>query len=221
MKELIIPKIEIDGVPQSLVELTSILNAACAAPVAVDCVNWPEFPYAPAVSVRIAHAGNAILLLWRVSERYIRAKAEADNGPVWNDSCVEFFLRTDQCAPYYYNVECNCAGTLLIGRGTNNLDRVHAPAALISSALRFPTVTLRVFDTREADEEWQMGLYIPVSALFADRIDSLDGRVMTGNFYKCGDALPQPHFLSWNPIDLPQPFFHCPDYFGLFRFAGR
>ena len=219
MKELIIPKIESAEVPRSLTELTAMLNAVEAAPVAVDSVNWDAFPYAPVVSVRIAHTGKAILLLWRVSEQYLRAKAEIDNGPVWDDSCVEFFLRPDQCSPYYYNVECNCAGTLLIGRGTHNRDRVTADDEVMATALRFPTVAPRVFDTREAYEEWMMGLYIPVSALFADEIDSLDGRVMTGNFYKCGDALPKPHFLSWNPIDLPRPYFHCPEFFGLFRFA--
>lgn len=219
MRELTVPKITTGEVPRSLTELIAMLNAVGAAQVGVDSVNWPDkFPYAPAVSVRMAHTGNAILLLWRVSEQHVRAMAETDNGSVWDDSCVEFFLRTDQSSPYYYNVECNCGGTLLIGRGTHNRDRVHASADLMAASLRFPTISTRVFDTREAGGEWMMGLYIPVAALFADDIDSLDGRVMTGNFYKCGDALPQPHFLSWNPIDLPRPYFHCPDYFGTFRF---
>ncbi|WP_449033796.1 carbohydrate-binding family 9-like protein, partial [Prevotella sp.] len=26
------------------------------------------------------------------------------------------------------------------------------------------------------------------------------------------------HFLSWNPIDLPAPDFHRPDFFGEIRF---
>jgi hypothetical protein len=34
------------------------------------------------------------------------------------------------------------------------------------------------------------------------------------NFYKCGDETPEPHFLSWNPIDLPKPNFHVPQFFG-------
>jgi hypothetical protein len=35
-----------------------------------------------------------------------------------------------------------------------------------------------------------------------------------GNFYKCADDTENPHFLSWNPILLATPNFHCPDYFG-------
>ena len=30
------------------------------------------------------------------------------------------------------------------------------------------------------------------------------------NFYKCGDKLPVPHFLSWKPINVPAPDFHLP-----------
>ena len=46
----------------------------------------------------------------------------------------------------------------------------------------------------------------------------LDGRTMRANFYKCGDLLPRPHFLSWNAISLPRPDFHCPEFFGTLRF---
>jgi hypothetical protein len=35
-----------------------------------------------------------------------------------------------------------------------------------------------------------------------------------GNFYKCADDTEMPHFVSWSPIHLPTPNFHCPDFFG-------
>ncbi|MDE6137165.1 MAG: hypothetical protein K2F97_06800, partial [Muribaculaceae bacterium] len=37
---------------------------------------------------------------------------------------------------------------------------------------------------------------------------------MRGNFYKCASATSQPHYLSWNPIDTPEPDFHRPEFFG-------
>ena len=43
---------------------------------------------------------------------------------------------------------------------------------------------------------------------------SLKGKTLRANFYKCGDKLQQMHFLSWNPIDVPKPDFHRPDFFG-------
>ena len=46
----------------------------------------------------------------------------------------------------------------------------------------------------------------------------LYGARMKANFYKCGDKLQTPHFLSWNRIDLPSPNFHRPDFFGTLEF---
>ena len=49
---------------------------------------------------------------------------------------------------------------------------------------------------------------------FSHEMADLNGKTMRANFYKCGDLLQTPHFLSWAPIDLPQPKFHCPEFFG-------
>ena len=38
------------------------------------------------------------------------------------------------------------------------------------------------------------------------------------NLYKCGDNLSHPHFLSWQPIDTPQPDFHRPEFFAAGKF---
>lgn len=42
---------------------------------------------------------------------------------------------------------------------------------------------------------------------------TLSGLRAFGNFYKCGDELPQPHFISWSPIGHPTPNFHLPAFF--------
>ncbi len=42
--------------------------------------------------------------------------------------------------------------------------------------------------------------------------------LLKANFYKCGDELQTPHFLSWNPIEIEKPDFHRPDFFGTLRF---
>ena len=40
------------------------------------------------------------------------------------------------------------------------------------------------------------------------------GDVIKGNFYKCGDETPRPHFGAWSPIENPTPDFHRPEFFG-------
>ncbi|WP_407933754.1 carbohydrate-binding family 9-like protein, partial [Bacteroides cellulosilyticus] len=44
----------------------------------------------------------------------------------WEDACVEFFS-IPAGDGIYYNVECNCVGTLLIGAGGGRSNREHAP----------------------------------------------------------------------------------------------
>ena len=46
----------------------------------------------------------------------------------------------------------------------------------------------------------------------------VDGKEIRANFYKCGDELDKPHYLSWNPINLEKPNFHCPEFFGTLFF---
>ena len=38
-------------------------------------------------------------------------------------------------------------------------------------------------------------------------LPGLDGMSIRANFYKCGDELQKPHFLSWNPIKIEKPDF--------------
>ena len=75
----------------------------------IDTVNWNEFPYKPEVEFRAAHTGDSLILNYRVTEEAVRAAAQTDNGPVWEDSCVEFFVTFDD--KKYQNIECNCTGT--------------------------------------------------------------------------------------------------------------
>ena len=61
---------------------------------------------------------------------------------------------------------------------------------------------------------WELTAAIPVY-LFEHHHDTrLHHMKVHGNFYKCGDALPEPHFLTWSNIEAPAPNFHLPGLFG-------
>ncbi len=61
---------------------------------------------------------------------------------------------------------------------------------------------------------WHITLVIPVTALFTDKFASWDEiRSARCNFFKCGDGLSMPHFLSWAPIQAEKPNFHTPQFF--------
>ncbi|MCI6161833.1 MAG: carbohydrate-binding family 9-like protein [Prevotella sp.] len=184
----------------------------------VGIANWDsEFPYRPQTQVSIAYTDQAILVLYKVKENCIRAVTPHDNGHVWEDSCCEFFVQPAD-DDTYYNIECNCAGTLLVGFGKDRYKRELAPKSVLEQVRRWSSLGRTPFDSLNGNFEWELALAIPFTTFFKHTVCSLGGKVMKANFYKCGDKTTTPHFLSWCPIKVPHPDFHCPDYFGELAF---
>lgn len=179
---------------------------------AIGCCNWPDaYPYAPRVAFRMFHTGDLLWLRFDVEERYTKAEVAEDNGRVWTDSCVEFFLALDDTG--YYNFETTCAGRLLMAFRKEREHPTHASQAVLDTVRRYPSLGRANFAEREGDNRWSLTLAIPPQALFRHRLDSWSGLAASMNLYKCGDELSHPHFLSWRPIDNPKPDFHLPRFF--------
>lgn len=215
MKELNVKKVSAANIP--VASVPALLDKEKVAFQSVNTVNWEAYPYAPDVQFRIAHTEDAILLHFKVKEASVRAVAGHDNGPVWEDACVEFFS-VPAGDGVYYNVECNCTGTLLIGAGAERNNRQHAPQEVLDKVQRWASLGREDFEEKVGECNWEVALIIPYSAFFLHDIASLDGKTVRANFYKCGDKLQTPHFLSWNPIKLENPNFHCPEFFGTLNF---
>lgn len=216
MKSLTVKRIAIDGAsvpPQDLAEIFS-REGIVYHPIAED--TWKCSDANPEVEFAIAHTGSHILLNFRLADNEVRATETIDDGRVWEDSCCEFFLSPEgnDC---YYNFECNAIGCLLLHAGVKP-DRPGAPGCILDSVRRWSSLGSEPFDNRTGSIKWQLSEIIPVSALFLHKIESFDGMQMTANFYKCGDLLTKPHFLSWSPIDLEKPMLHCPEFFGRILF---
>ena len=215
MKNLVIKKIETGAVEASAVP--ALFDAQGIEWNTIACVNWAEFPYQPEVKFRAAHTGDAILLHYQVTEASVRAVALTDDGRVWEDACVEFFL-SPEGNDFYYNFECNCATKLLLHGGPAGGERPTASEEVLKSVKRWSSLGAEPFEERVGECTWEVALVIPASAIFRHDITDLNGKAMRANFYKCGDKLQTPHFLSWAPIDLPKPKFHCPEFFGEIKF---
>ena len=211
MKELLIKLIVASAVDASAVP--ALMDAQHIEWNAIDCVNWKEYPYQPIVKFRAAHTGDAILLHYQVTEASVRAVALADDGRVWEDACVEFFL-SPESNDFYYNFECNCATKLLLHGGPAGGERPTASEEVLKSVKRWSSLGTEPFEERVGECTWEVALVIPASAIFRHEIETFNGKTMRANFYKCGDKLQTPHYLSWGPIELPKPKFHCPEFFG-------
>jgi len=180
----------------------------------IDAHNWAEdYPYKPDVRFRIAHTGTEILIHYDVHEACIRAIAPADNGPVWKDACCEFFIQPSE-ENIYYNLECNCAGTLLIGTHINGEHGPESTQEILQGVKRWTSLGNGPKPLQDGDFHWQLALRIPASTFFLHHITQFNGLTAHSNFFKCGDELTRPHFLSWNKVEVPKPNFHRPDFFG-------
>lgn len=174
-----------------------------------NIVNSPwkeEFPYSPIVSFQILHSSQFIALHYVVEEEFVRAQAIRPNESVWEDSCVEFFVSLDN-KKTYYNFEFNVLGTGLIGYGSS----VKSERNRLSAGQIETVNTLTFVKKQNGSKAWEIFLLIPKDLI---SLGDEGNKVIHANFYKCGDALPNPHFIAWSNIDNPKPNFHLPQFFG-------
>ena len=176
---------------------------------AIANVNWAEYPYKPSVDFHLAHSDKAIAIMFKVTEDHVKAVAMENNGRVWEDSCVEFFVRMAD-GQRYVNIEMNCIGSILVGKRLTKKDATHLSHAEIATIRRITSLPHEPVDSHSEGLTWWAIEVIPYEIFGYDQKPGS----LRANIYKCGDKCEQPHFLSWSPIDLPNPDFHCPAFFG-------
>ena len=164
--------------------------------------------YRPATSARLGTDGESLLVFMETDETDLRMQSKGF-GFVHTDSCMEFFFLPDpKASSQYLNFEFNPAAAMYLSIGTGRHDRVEILQENYREILNVQTAI--------HDKGWNIAFNIPLSflrELFPD-LELKPGHVMRGNFYKCGDKTARPHYGCWSPIDLPNPDFHCPDFFG-------
>ncbi|MFD2904013.1 carbohydrate-binding family 9-like protein [Sphingobacterium anhuiense] len=198
-------------------DIPLLFNNAAIPYQFIDQLNWTTYPYKPKVSFAIAYTEKALLIHYKVEEQHVRAVTNQDNGKVFQDACVEFFVQPQASDLTYYNFEFNCIGKLLMQAGKPG-KRALATEPVLNSIKRWSSLGKDPIDIPNQITSWQLAVMIPLTAFYLTPMDSLADQKFKGNFYKCGDKLEQPHYLSWSPIHLPHPQFHAIDFFGNINF---
>ena len=173
----------------------------------IACYKWTEgyTPYAFAQLIYVRDLGLALHM--EAFESDPKSVYTMYNQPVYTDSCLEFFVNCNPDQPLYINFEMNANGAFLsaLRPGRKGKQPIHE---LMSD---LPAVMAKKFE-----DHWSVDAFFTLSqikTLFGkDTFET--GDVLLGNFYKCGDETPIPHFGMWAPIDLEAPDFHRPDFFG-------
>ncbi len=182
----------------------------------IETINWEEFSYMPKVKFAMVHDGDHIYIKYYVKEKETMARQGEDFGRIWTDSCVEMFIMFD--GEHYYNFEFNSIGNGLASRKVFEGSSEDVDRELFKKIERFTTMGNQVFEQINGDNQWTLMLKIPVELFSRDGITTFDGAQARANFYKCGDDMTTPHFVSWAPIDTPSPSFHQPKFFRTITF---
>jgi len=160
----------------------------------------------------IFHFDKGLCIKYSVVESFLHVKKRKINGAVYKDNCVEFFIAFDDDRGYY-NFEFNCLGSIKVGFGKDRHKRRSLPPDILMSIA--DNMEISISNTGAGNLiRWTLTLILPSDVFFYHKQHLLGGTTCRANFTKCGDSLPNPHFLSWVDIPTPTPDFHQPSYFG-------
>jgi hypothetical protein len=217
MKTLDVRYLDLPRINNDLRIISSGLDALGSGEL-IDTVNWDSFIYKPEVRFNIAYSSQELLLKYYVNEECVKAEMTGSDQPVWQDSCVEFFISpTDD--DIYFNLEINPIGTCLLASGKNRYERIRSDNSIINKIRRESSLGSAPFKERTGNIRWTITLAIPLEVFDLNNPETIKGSSVKANFYKCGDKLSKPHYLTWNRIDTPKPDFHRPEFFGTLRFV--
>jgi hypothetical protein len=213
MKNIDVPRLTELNAGESLSRISEQLDSLDRIPI--RCLPWESFTYTPRVFFSIAYH-DAIYIKYYVQEDHLRIAYHNPNDPVYNDSCVEFFIALDD-SQQYYNLEFNPAGTCLLAYGVNRNNRTFADPCLIRQ-IRSETRIRSEYENGEKSFLWELTLVIPFGVFSFHDISTLRGMKARANFYKCGEHTTEKHYLAWNCIQSAELDFHQPEHFGSLKF---
>jgi hypothetical protein len=178
----------------------------------------------PQTYARLLYAADGLFGIFLVKDRYVRCVHTRYLGPVYKDSCVEFFVRPKPDRGYF-NFEFNCGGALLcfyivdptrVPGGFREFTRI--PEADGKQVAIYHSLPQVVDPEIVEATEWRLEFFIPFALLekYAGAIGSVQNQEWRANFYKCADETSHPHWASWAPVD--ELNFHLPRCFGTIRF---
>ncbi|MHB1483473.1 MAG: carbohydrate-binding family 9-like protein [Saccharofermentanales bacterium] len=173
----------------------------------VDVYRWSGNDYKPAVEVFLTNDGEKLRIRMMAYESEIRCEVRDDNGNVWEDSCMEFFVRPYDDDPRYVNFEMNPAGAMIMSIGADRNTR---------NPIIFKYKNELNLETKIEEGFWTVEFEVPfcmLNDIYGKPADTIIDKIY-GNFYKCGDKTKYPHFGMWSDIDSEIPDFHRPEFFG-------
>lgn len=185
-------------------------------PIKIENYPWDKTGYMPSTEVKLFYTEDELKIKFTSTEKQVRVAAKEFNGPVWEDSCVEFFFLPDpKNDSRYFNFEINASGILLLQLDSNTRNR--SSMDYINPSVFEIEAIVTTSNYREFDDfrPWTVEYKIPFKFIkdFFINFEPKSQITIKGNFYKCGDKTLTAHYGAWGNIINEKPAFHKPDFF--------
>jgi hypothetical protein len=196
-----------------------------APALAVDHFHPRSTGHRPRTEAKLLHDGQALNVLFRVDDRYVRAVHTEFESDTYKDSCVELFVQP-QGRTGYFALEINCSGAFSLRyiedwtRTPNRFAKWTAVSPADASRVRVAHAMPEVVEPERTEPvTWWVELSLPSGVMepYCGPIGPLSGQSWRGNLFKCGDETSHPHWASWAPIG-EELNFHQPVHFGELEF---
>jgi hypothetical protein len=190
----------------------------------IDQFRPESSDHQPVTQAKLLYSLEGLYGLFRVQDRFVRCVHRRYQDPVFEDSCVEFFVqpRGDKG---YFNFEFNCGGALR-ALYIEDPTRTSAGFKAFSCLTKQDSRQVRIYHSLpslvEPESEdpvtWYLEFHIPIN-LLEKHIGSVDinpGATWRANLFKCADQTSHPHWAAWSAVNALN--FHLPECFGVIRF---
>lgn len=177
----------------------------------IDTLLWcPEVPIT--AQAQICYDETALYVRLSAQEPNIRAEERGPLGVPCVDSCLEFFFCPIEGDDRYLSIECNPNGCLYLGF-CNTGRRI---IRLLPDEVKAIEPVIEM-----TEGGWSVTYAVPADyvRLFFPAFELKSGVCLRANCYKCGDLTVQEHYMSWNPVEVVDPDFHVPAFFGKMTLA--
>ncbi len=173
----------------------------------IDCYRWGD-GYEPKAFAQLLYVKDeGFALHMEAAETEPKAVYTVYNQEVYKDSCLEFFVNFCPERPYYMNFEMNANGAFLAALRTDRKSKTPIHELLSD---------LPAIRAEKERNRWYTDVFFTLEQLekLFGSVNCQAGSRYKGNFYKCGDETPRPHFGMWSPIQSEKADFHRPECFG-------
>lgn len=175
--------------------------------------HWGEYPNVE-VALRLGWENNTLFLNFKVRSPQLIRMVQAHNGPVYEDSCTEIFIkRADRRE--YLNFEFSASTFILAAKGTNRDDRIFFEPAVIDQITR----RVEILENNNHQSRYAMSIALDLECF--GLVDKGESPNLLANFTACGDGHKERYYVAANPIQTVKPDFHTPQYFTPLIFSER